>query len=43
VVPPQPEVIDTKALGGKWPRIGIVYIVAFLSTANNFEKYWQFL
>lgn len=30
IVPPFPKVIDTKALGGKWPRLGIAYIAAFL-------------
>jgi anaerobic magnesium-protoporphyrin IX monomethyl ester cyclase len=30
IVPPLAKVVDLKALGGKWPRIGIAYIAAYL-------------
>jgi len=30
VVPPLPKIVDKKALGSKWPRIGIAYVAAFL-------------
>ena len=30
VVPPAPKIVDLKALGGRWPRLGIAYIAAYL-------------
>jgi len=30
VIPPLPKIVDKKALGSKWPRIGIAYIAGFL-------------